>query len=135
MRISDWSSDVCSSDLANVDYSWNLGTETKAFVGASLRSLSKQRANFDAGFGALYGLGRRTIPAYEVIDLRAGVDFGRVSVEVFAKNLGNSRGITDLATGGGLPVAPGGAITAGILRPRTVAIGSASWREKVGQLV
>src|SRR3546814_522484 len=56
---------------ANVDYSWNLGTETKAFVGASLRSLSKQRANFDAGFGALYGLGRRTIPAYEVIDLRA----------------------------------------------------------------
>src|SRR3546814_10195185 len=34
---------------ANVDYSWNLGTETKAFVGASLRSLSKQRANFDAG--------------------------------------------------------------------------------------
>src|SRR3546814_20434611 len=63
---------------ANVDYSWNLGTETKAFVGASLRSLSKQRANFDAGFGALYGLGRRTIPAYEVIDLRA--EIGRAHV-------------------------------------------------------
>src|SRR3546814_11523380 len=118
MRISDWSSDVCSSDLANVDYSWNLGTETKAFVGASLRSLSKQRANFDAGFGALYGLGRRTIPAYEVLDLRAGVDFCRVSVAVFAQTLGNRRGITDLPPGRGLPVAPGGGLTAGISPPR-----------------
>src|SRR3546814_4363769 len=80
MRISDWSSDVCSSDLytnarlkadtdpnvgglsgdrlpftpkfnwnANVDYSWGLGGDTEAYVGASLRSLSKQRANFAGG--------------------------------------------------------------------------------------
>src|SRR3546814_15756515 len=85
-------------------------------------SLSKQRANFDGGFGALYGVDRPTVPAYEVIDLRAGLDFGRYSVELFAKNLGNSHGITDVATGGGLPVAPGGAITAGIIRPRTIGI-------------
>lgn len=107
---------------ANVDYSWSLGGDSEAFVGASLRSLSKQRANFDAGFGALYGLDRPIIPSYEVIDLRAGVDFGRYSVEIFAKNLGNSRGITDVSTGGGLPVAPNGAITAGIIRPRTFGI-------------
>lgn len=107
---------------ANADYTWSLGGETEAFVGASLRSLSKQRANFDAGFGAAYGLDRPTVPAYEVIDLRAGVDFGAVSVDVFAKNLGNSHGITDVSTGGGLPVAPNGAITTGIVRPRTFGI-------------
>ncbi|WP_338425233.1 TonB-dependent receptor [Sphingopyxis kveilinensis] len=107
---------------ANIDYSWSLGGNSEAFVGASLRSLSKQRANFDAGFGALYGLDRPVVPAYEVIDLRAGVDFGRYSVEFFAKNLGNSRGITDVGTGGGLPVAPNGAITTGIVRPRTFGV-------------
>jgi iron complex outermembrane recepter protein len=107
---------------ANADYTWGLGGETEAFVGASLRSLSKQRANFDAGFGAAYGLDRPTVPAYEVIDLRAGVDFGAVSVDIFAKNLGNSHGITDVSTGGGLPVAPNGTITTGIVRPRTFGI-------------
>src|SRR3546814_10860148 len=48
---------------ANVDYSWGLGGDTEAYVGASLRSLSKQRANFDGGFGALYGVDRPTVPA------------------------------------------------------------------------
>lgn len=107
---------------ANADYSWSLGGETEAFVGASLRSLSKQRANFDAGFGAAFGLDRPTVPSYEVIDLRAGVDLGRFTVELFAKNLGNSHGVTDVSTGGGLPVAPNGAITTGIIRPRTFGI-------------
>ncbi|UZK65373.1 TonB-dependent receptor [Sphingomonas sp. M1-B02] len=107
---------------ANADYSWNVGGETEAFVGASLRSLSKQRANFDAGFGAAYGLDRPTVPAYEVIDLRAGLDFGRFTVDIFAKNLANARGVTDVSTGGGLPVAPNGAITTGIVRPRTFGI-------------
>jgi outer membrane receptor protein involved in Fe transport len=106
----------------NVDYSWSLGGETEAFVGASLRSLSEQRANFDAGFGAAFGLDRPTVPAYEVVDLRAGVDFGRFTLDVFANNLADSRGMTDVSTGGGLPVAPNGAITTGIVRPRTFGI-------------
>ncbi|AJP71771.1 TonB-dependent receptor [Sphingomonas hengshuiensis] len=103
----------------NADYSWTLAGETEAFVGASLRALSKQRANFDAGFGAAFALDRPTLPAYEVIDLRAGVDFGRFTLDVYAKNVANSRGVTDVTTGGGLPVAPNGAITTGIVRPRT----------------
>ena len=103
----------------NADYSWKVGGETELFVGASLRSLSKQRANFDAGFEAGFGLDRPTIPAYTVIDLRAGADFGKFTLDIFARNLGNSHGITDVSTGGGLPVAPNGAITTGIVRPRT----------------
>lgn len=106
----------------NADYDWSVGGNAEAFVGASLRSLSKQRSNFDAGFQALYGVSRPTIPAYEVIDLRAGVDFGRFSIEAYAKNVGNSRGITDVTTGGGLPVAPLGNIAAGVIRPRTVGL-------------
>src|SRR3546814_16862345 len=77
MRISDWSQ-TCALPIC---------------------SLSKQRANFDGGFGALYGVDRPTVPAYEVIDLRAGLDFGRYSVELFAKNLGNSQDRKSVVSG------------------------------------
>ena len=106
----------------NADYNFKIGGEAEAFIGGSLRNLSKQRANFDAGFTALFGLDRRTIPAYDVVDLRAGIDLGRFSIEAYAKNVGNTRGITSVSTGGGLPVAPNGALAAGILRPRTIGI-------------
>ena len=35
---------------ANVDYNWSLGGTTEAFVGASLRTLTNQVADYDADF-------------------------------------------------------------------------------------
>lgn len=99
----------------NGDYRWNVGGSTDAFFGGSLRFLSKQVGGFDTTYRATYG-GRASIPSYEVIDLRAGLDFGRATVEVYARNVGNSRGITSLT---GLGQYPSGSIGTGLIGPRT----------------
>ncbi len=101
---------------ANADYEWELGGETKAYVGASVRSLSKQPAGFDFAFRSANGR-QRYLPAYEVVDLRAGVDFGRYSLELYAKNLFDSAGRTSLEVPGNIPF---GAAGTAVIRPRTI---------------
>ena len=60
-----------------------------------------------------------------MIDLNAGVDFGRWDVQAFVKNLGNSHGVTS-TTGttlfGLFSIFPDGAIGTGIITPRTVGL-------------
>lgn len=111
----------------NGTYEWRLGTQARAHVGASLRHLSSQTAEYDSDFVATHGTQRR-IKAYNVADLFAGVDFGRFSVEAYVKNLNNSHGLTSTSAitvfGGspdtGFPLAPGGALGAGVIRPRSI---------------
>jgi outer membrane receptor protein involved in Fe transport len=108
----------------NADYSWSLGGETAAFVGGSLRTLSKQNGDYDAAFRALNGR-QRKVPGYEVVDIRGGIDFGRFSVEAYSRNLFNSHGKTSTVGPGGssgLPQFPNGAIATGIIRPRTIGL-------------
>jgi iron complex outermembrane recepter protein len=111
------------SVAANADYSWSLGGDTEAFVGASVRHLSKQIADYDGDFFAANGRQRKA-PAYSVVDLRGGVDFGRFSVEAFAKNLFDADGKTSTvgpdANGG--PIYPNGAIGTGVIRPRSIGV-------------
>ncbi|WP_010184864.1 TonB-dependent receptor [Sphingomonas sp. PAMC 26605] len=104
----------------NSDYNWDAGS-AKPYVGGSLRFLSKQNGNFDADYRAATGR-QRTVPSYVVVDLRAGVDFGRFGLELFARNLTNDEGKTSTGptTANGLPLNPNGAIATGVIRPRTV---------------
>jgi len=101
---------------ANADYEWELGGETKAYVGASVRSLSKQPAAYDFAFRTANGR-QRYLPSYEVVDLRAGLDFGRYSLEVYAKNLFDSEGKTSFEAPGNIPL---GAAGTAVIRPRTI---------------
>lgn len=101
---------------ANADYEWELGGDTTAYVGASVRSLSKQPAGYDLAFRIANGR-QRYLPAYEVVDLRAGVDFGRYSIELYAKNLTDSEGKTSLEAPANIPF---GAAGTGVIRPRTI---------------
>ncbi|MGN6818469.1 MAG: TonB-dependent receptor, partial [Sphingomonas sp.] len=107
----------------NSDYSWRIGGDAKAFIGGSLRFLSKQNAGFDATFRAANGR-QRQIPSYATLDLRAGLDFGRFSLEAYARNLTNSEGKTSTGslTANGLPVSPNGALTTGVIRPRVIGL-------------
>lgn len=107
----------------NGDYTWSLGTNSTAFVGASSRFLSKQPGAFDGTFRAANAR-QRQLPSYTVVDLRAGVDFGRISLEAYAKNVGNAEGKTSTGaqTANGGPLNPGGAIATGVIRPRTIGI-------------
>ena len=105
----------------NGDYSWSLSSTIGASVGASLRHVSSQTASYDADFVAANGEQRR-IDGYQVVDLRAGLDFGKFAVDAYVRNLGNSAGRTStLGTTvfGPFPLNPGGAMNTGVIRPRT----------------
>jgi outer membrane receptor protein involved in Fe transport len=108
----------------NADYQWGLGGDVTASVGGSVRSLSPQSGNYDPAYLATYGHFARVQP-YEVVDLRAGLSFGRYSLNAYVNNLTNSRGIT--AVQGLLGVAglfrnPNGALGTSMVRPRTMGI-------------
>lgn len=103
---------------ANADYEWALGENSTAFVGASLRSLSKQTATYNLAFRNANGR-QRSLPAYEVLDLRAGVDFGKFSLEAYVKNLTDSDGKTSFEAPGNSPL---GAAVTGMIRPRTMGV-------------
>jgi outer membrane receptor protein involved in Fe transport len=109
------------SAAANATYSWPVANNAEAYVGASLRHVSEQSGGFDSAYRAEFGR-QREIDGYQVLDLNAGIDFGRVSLDVYAKNLGDSTGRTS-TTGtdvfGGFPLYPNGAIGTGVIRPRT----------------
>jgi len=108
------------SGAINADYHWQLSPAARAHFGGSLRHLSGQTGPYDAAFVAAHGH-QRHIPAYDVVDLNAGVDFGRFDLEAYVKNLGNSRGITSVV-GTATPLFPGGAVGTGIIRPMTVGL-------------
>ena len=104
----------------NADYHWFLRPGMRAHLGGSVRHLSGQTGPYDLGFVLTHGH-QRHIDPYSVVDLYAGVDFGRFDLEAYVKNLGNSRGVTSIA-GTTTPLFPNGAIGTGIIRPRTIGL-------------
>lgn len=111
------------SFAVNADYNFSVGDGREAFVGASVRHLSSQVADYDADFLELTGEHRKA-PAYGVVDIRGGVDFGRFSIEAYAKNLFDAEGKTSTTgtTANGLPVFPNGAMGTGVIRPRVMGL-------------
>jgi len=98
----------------SADYDWTMGGDRTAYVGTSFSHLSKVPAAFDPAFTATQDA-QRYLPAYDILDLRAGMDFGKVSVELFGRNLTNDEGKTSAESGN----TPNGAISTGIIRPRS----------------
>jgi outer membrane receptor protein involved in Fe transport len=102
----------------NGDYDWKVGGSATAYVGGSLRFLGEQAGPFSADYRAANGR-QSHIPSYAVADLRAGVEFGRYSVEVYAKNLTNIDGKTNVVGEGNSPF---GSVGTGVIRPRTIGV-------------
>ena len=98
----------------NGDYDWQVGAATTAFVGSSLRFVGEQAGPFSTE--AVLAGRTYKIPSYAVFDLRAGLDFGRFSVEAYAKNLSNADGKTNVTGEGNFPF---GAVGTGVIRPRS----------------
>ena len=107
----------------NGDYRWPTGGTVRPYVGASLRFIGKQTAEYNAQFRT-DNLRQREIASYNVIDLRAGLSFKKFDVEAYVKNLDNSDGNTSTSglTVFGFPANPNGAIGAGVIRPRTIGL-------------
>ncbi len=110
----------------SADYEWSLGTDVEAFVGGNVRVVGDQTAGFSAAYRAAFG-GRIQIDGYQTVDLRAGVNFGRFTVQAYARNLFDEYGVV---SAGGFPTsvqpALGGAsiqlMTASTIRPRTIGV-------------
>ena len=108
----------------NGDYSWPLSDTIGATVGASLRHVSSQTAGYDPDFVEATGH-QRKIDGYQVIDLRAGLDFGKFAIDAYVRNLGNSAGRTSTngtTVFGPFPLNPDGAMNTGVIRPRTIGL-------------
>ncbi len=96
------------------EYDWAAFGQTKAFVGGTWSYVGDRESDFIGVVG-----GQVNVPSYDTAGLRAGLDFVRWRVQVFAKNVGDERGIANLS--------PVGAVTGGnrgavIIQPRTVGV-------------
>ncbi len=80
-------------------------------IGAMVRSVSDRRANFDAS--AFYPQYR--MPAYETVDLRAGLTIAPVNLQLFVRNVLDKRAQTSTTIWAGIP-------QPAILQPRTIGI-------------
>jgi len=99
------------------DYDWPLADGRSAYAGISFSHLSEVPGAFDPAFVAANDR-QRTLPAYDILDVRAGWNFGKVSLEVFGRNLTNDDGKTSDASGN----TPNGAIATGVIRPRSYGV-------------
>ena len=103
-----------TSYSVHADYEWPLADSRSAYLGASFSHLSEVPASFDAAFVAENDR-QRFLPSYDTLDVRAGWDFGTVSLELFGRNLTNDEGKTSDASGN----TPLGALATGVIRPRS----------------
>jgi iron complex outermembrane recepter protein len=106
------------SGSLNTNYEWSVGSQAMAYIGGSVRYLSFQTASYDLAFRTANGR-QREIEAYEVLDLQAGVDFGRYTIELYGKNVTDSDGKTSTGGVGSIPL---GALPTGVIRPRSFGV-------------
>jgi outer membrane receptor protein involved in Fe transport len=108
----------------SADYEWALSANATAFVGGNVRLVSDQTGTFSADYVATYGR-QVEMDGYGTVDLRAGVDFDKFTITVFAQNLTDTYALTSVTPtfitagpeigGSGVPF-----ITASSIRPRTI---------------
>ena len=106
----------------DIDYEWDVFTGATAFVGAGWRYVGDQMTGFSTELLGAFGDPQIELPSYDVIDLRAGVDFERFTIELYAKNVTDEHAVLSFANFGQVPpgAPPNG--TAGVLRPRTIGL-------------
>lgn len=98
------------------DYSWSVSDTVKPYVGADLSLVSDRPGNFDLGYQA--AIGRRiSLDGYTTVNLRAGVDFSKFNLSVYARNLTNSRA---LISTGAYGERPNGLLGVTPIQPRTI---------------
>ncbi|QIB66511.1 TonB-dependent receptor [Kineobactrum salinum] len=91
-----------------VDYAFLSVPAYTPFMGATVRHVS-ERGN------AITTTTPQELPDYTTVDLRAGADIGDLRIQLFGRNIFDTRGRLSLVTSGGKPVFS-------ILQPRTIGI-------------
>jgi len=82
------------------NYQWLAFSDFDAFVGATWNFIGSRLNDFSAtavvvnGVPGFAPVPRAQLPSYNTVNLRAGVDNAHWALELYAKNVGDSRGIT-----------------------------------------
>jgi outer membrane receptor protein involved in Fe transport len=85
------------------------------YVGATYRNIGKRPNVFVVNTQTTgYYL---PLPAYDTVDLRAGVSHDQWELQFFVRNANNSRGITSVTSNPGIARSPD--LAAAIIQPRT----------------
>src|SRR5215469_5256216 len=76
-------------------YTWRAFSDYNAFAGAAFNYIGSRFNDFSTTAGAtgLQPNPRPELPSYNTVNLRAGLDSGRWTFELYGKNVGNTRGI------------------------------------------
>jgi iron complex outermembrane recepter protein len=94
-------------------------SQVQGFVGASVTRVGNRIGDFTGGPGQL----RLDYPAYTTVDLHAGVDVRKFTINAYVRNVGNERGILSSTTREGVTYdTPGAIFTTAIITPRTVGV-------------
>ncbi|HWZ62554.1 MAG TPA: TonB-dependent receptor [Steroidobacteraceae bacterium] len=103
-------------------YTWPAVSDFAGFVGATWGYTGSRVSDFGASISVVSGAivftpdPRTTLPSYNTVNLRAGLENARWTFELYARNIGDTRGITSYANSGTANF--GGSIT--LLQPRTL---------------
>lgn len=98
------------------EYDWPVMSSAIAYIGANLGYVDDRPAGFSnlAPDGSI-----READSYTMVNLRAGIDFGRWSIELYGRNLGDEEGVNDIVGEGLLA---NGAVGLGLIQPRTYGV-------------
>jgi len=98
------------------EYDWPVMSSATAYIGANLGYVDDRPTGFSnlAPDGSI-----READSYTIVNLRAGIDFGRWSIELYGRNLGDEEGVNDIVGEGLLP---NGAVGLGLIQPRTYGV-------------
>jgi len=106
------------SGYLSADYSFHVVPTWEGYVGGGLHYTANRVSGFVSSAPA--GFNRPVMPSYTTYDLRAGVTHDMWDLELYAKNLGNSRGITSLRSLAFDSVS--NPYAASIIQPRTIGV-------------
>lgn len=97
------------------DYDFPLAGGWSGFAGGSYRFIGARKADFAVVPGP-----RSTVPSYDEVDLRAGVNYASWTFKAYVKNVTNGRGITSVSPETTDPL--GSPFAATYVMPRTVGV-------------
>jgi outer membrane receptor protein involved in Fe transport len=100
------------------DYTWHAFNDFDAFAGATWSYIGSRFNDFSATAGATGFVSnpRPELPSYNTVNLRAGLESGRWTFELYCKNVADTRGLTYYVNAGTPNF--GGAV--GYVQPRTL---------------
>jgi outer membrane receptor protein involved in Fe transport len=97
------------------EYSWHLFSDYKGFVGTNWAYIGSRTTDFGSAYDRMSQV---SLPSYNTVSARAGIENDRYSVTLFGKNLTDTRGITNYMNSG----SPGLAGQITVIQPLTIGV-------------